>query len=156
MTEHAMDETLLVEQHAPSGRKALIADEGDSVWLYLSEPHEDAIAADCWLFNRGQVRSQAELEPKLSAYRARGVPPPVPAELQRAEGAHLSLNDIPRLRVQWSVDGEAVAAWAEHVVVGFIAPGERRGYSRFLTAAGPWGVPLDWELYRRLFLGAPG
>jgi hypothetical protein len=58
---------------------------------------------------------------------------------------------LSRLRVQWSLDGHAVAAWSEHLLVGFISAGERRGFSRLLAASGPWGAPLDMRLYERLF-----
>lgn len=145
--------TLVVEENRPSGRTAIIADEGDSVWLYLTEPRKDAIAADCWLFNLGRPMSQADLESRFAAYRARAAPPPAPLEVLLPEAIRPPVPDHPRLWVQWSADGEAVAACADDVVLGFIAPGERRGYSRYLSRAGPWGIPFDGELCRRLIPG---
>jgi hypothetical protein len=55
------------------------------------------------------------------------------------------------VELSWSDKGHAVAAWANRVLVGFIGPGMRRGYSRHLLAEGPWGAPLDEELFRQLF-----
>jgi len=47
-----MPDSILAEsQNATSGRRALVCDEGASVWLYLSDPDGQSIATDCWLFN---------------------------------------------------------------------------------------------------------
>jgi hypothetical protein len=149
-----MSDALLVQQHERSGRTAIVADEGDSVWLYLTEPHLRAIAADCWLFNRVVAPPTADSEPQLSSYRAQALPPPAPSGMVGPGAVRTSLIDS--VHVEWSPDGNAVAAWAEAELIGFITPGRRRGFSRFLLAEGPWGAPLDLELYERSFPAEQG
>jgi hypothetical protein len=49
------------ERHPDSGRTAIIADEGDSVWLYLTDPSGEGVTTDCWLMNRIPAPRYAEL-----------------------------------------------------------------------------------------------
>lgn len=42
---HLQDGFCTSSEHADSGRAAVIADEGESVWLYLTQPGGDEIAA---------------------------------------------------------------------------------------------------------------
>jgi hypothetical protein len=55
------------------------------------------------------------------------------------------------VHIRWSRDGESVAVLFGDVVMGFIARGERYGFSKFLAKAGPFGSPLDAALYERTF-----
>jgi hypothetical protein len=55
------------------------------------------------------------------------------------------------IRFRWSPDGESVAVKFGSTLMGFIASGEERGFSKLLTAAGPLGAPLDTTLYERKF-----
>src|SRR5262245_687310 len=100
------DRYLLVSGNAVSGRSALVADEGDSVWLYLTKPGDSKISADCWLFNRVAAPNPEELSTKAADYRARGEPPPATSDVVD-ERARLSGElDDTRVRVFWSTDGE--------------------------------------------------
>jgi hypothetical protein len=144
------EELTVSDPHPSSGRTAIVADEGESVWLYLTGP-DGSIAADCWLYNRVPAPSTAALRPRLGEYRARGAPPPAPAEVVGPSAHRDAPLDPVTVTLAWSADGEAVAASVDGVLVGFIAPGVRRGYSRHLRAAGPWGSPLDGALHAELF-----
>ena len=146
-----MRDVLATGTHAESGRRALMADEGDSVWLYLTEPGVETIHADCWLYNRVDAPSAAALKERFASYRARGLPPPAPADLVLPEALRPVHPGASEIRFVWSRDGEGVAAWERGELVGFIAPGQRRGFSRFLIGSGPWGAPLDLDLYEELF-----
>jgi hypothetical protein len=105
--------------HGRSGRTAIVADEGDSVWLYLTEPKGTAIAADCWLFNRIVAPSAAALRPRLPEYRARALPPPAPTEMIGPNALHETALMPGEVEVSWSADGHAVAAWVDGTLVGF-------------------------------------
>ena len=146
-----MSDILLVGEHEESGRRALIADEGDSVWLYLTHPGAMAIAADCWLYNRIIAPSAAQLKERAAAYRARGLPPPAPADLVGPDAVRPRHPATPDIRFTWSRRDGGVAAWERGQLIGFIAPGHPRGFSRFLTGECPWGAPLDLELYEHMF-----
>jgi hypothetical protein len=143
----------LSERHPGSGRTALIVDEGDSVWLYLTDASGNGVTADCWLMNRIPAPRYAELAETGGAerYRDAGQPPPAIAEVV-AEGAfHAAPLEAARCRFTWAANGESVAAYYETVLLGFIARGEPRGFSRFLRVGSPWGEPLDLETYEKVF-----
>src|SRR5262249_18698401 len=132
------------EQNLRSRRWAVVADEGDSVWLYLTAPDSERPVADCWLLNTVPAPED------LTAYReARSVP----AATREFVGPHARgvVPDAGAVRFQWSVDGESVAVFVADELLGFIASGERRGFSIHLIAEGPFGRPLDQQLYASLF-----
>ena len=52
---------------------------------------------------------------------------------------------------RWSPDGQCVAVHFGSTLMGFIASGEDRGFSRLLTTVGALGAPLDAALYERKF-----
>jgi hypothetical protein len=138
-------------EHAGSGRAAFVAGEGDSVWLYLTEAVGTQIVADCWLFNLIPAPTEAELEPRKPAYRAKSQPPPATAEVTTADAFRVAPLGDGDVQFAWSADGESVAAWVGDRLAGFIARAERRGYSVHLVAECPWGRPADPALYKQLF-----
>ena len=141
------------ERHPESRRTAIIADEGDSVWLYLTAASSEDVTADCWLMNRIPAPRYAELAENEGAerYRDEGLPPPAIAEVV-AEGAfHPTPLDASLCRFTWAANGESVAAYYETQLLGFIVRGEPRGFSRFLKVASPWGEPLDLERFVEVF-----
>ncbi len=145
----------VTERHPESGRTAVIADEGDSVWLYLTEAGGEGITADCWLMNRIPAPRYAALAESEGAerYRGEGVPPPAIAEVV-AEGAFRQAPlEAHRCRFAWAANGESVAAFYEAELLGFIVRGEPRGFSRFLRLASPWGEPLNLDRYDEVFGG---
>jgi hypothetical protein len=143
----------VTERHPDSRRTAIIADEGDSVWLYLTEASGEGVTADCWLLNRIPAPSYAELAEDEGAerYRGEGLPPPAIAEVV-AEGAfRQGPLDAASCRFTWAANGESVAAYYETQLLGFIVRGEPHGFSRFLRVASPWGEPLDWARFAEVF-----
>lgn len=46
-----MNPLFLSERHPVSHKAAILADEGTSVWLYMTDSGSDYPAADCWLLN---------------------------------------------------------------------------------------------------------
>lgn len=140
-----MIESMLISQQNPrSGRWAVVADEGTSVWLYLTERDGMEPVADCWLFNTVPPPTN------LDEYRARQSAPPV----TEAYAGPAALGSVPveaAVAFEWSDDGESVAVLVSGDLLGFIAAGSKRGFSKHLVARGPFGHPLDEELYARLF-----
>ena len=130
-----------------SQREARIVEERDSIWLYLTVPGGQAVDTDVWLLNT----PLAPAEPTQEPYRSEQGPPPLPARLLRRGGVR-AIPDGPRWRVQWSVEGDAVAALLDDVVVGFVAAGNARGIARYVLAGGtPWGLPWDSRAFEALF-----
>jgi hypothetical protein len=143
----------VTERHPDSQRMAIIADEGDSVWLYLTVASGDEVTADCWLMNRIPAPRYSDLAENQGAerYRDVGLPPPAIAEVVgdgafRDEPLHAS-----RCHFTWAADGQSVAAYYGTELLGFIAWGEPRGFSKFLRVASPWGEPLDLERFVAVF-----
>ena len=149
-----MSGTLRVsERHPDSRRTAIIADEGDSVWLYLTDASGEEVTADCWLMNRIPAPRYADLAAHEGAerYREAGHPPPAIAEVVADGAFHPAPLEASRCRFTWAANGESVAAFYETELLGFIARGEPRGFGKFLRVASPWGEPLDLERYAEVF-----
>src|SRR5262245_14046342 len=97
----AMKEPLLVsEQNSHSLRWAVVADEGTSVWLYLTEPNGKRPVADCWLLNT------VPAPVSLDAYRHAKGPPPATREYADANSQAPAPTEAA-VRFQWSRDGES-------------------------------------------------
>lgn len=113
-----------------------------SVWLYLS--NADEIISDCLLANlaepvdsRGRPKNRDAPPPALRQY----LTSEVPSELPGKDDLHFT----------WSKTGKDVAVSVKRKVVGFILWGEKRGYSRALSQAGPWGNPWSDDLFNSHF-----
>jgi hypothetical protein len=145
MIELQMTSAMVASQQNPrSGRWAVVADEGSSVWLYMTDREGTQPVADCWLLNTVPAPT------KLKDHRERKSAPPVPI----AYASPASLGPVPAetaVAFEWSEDGDSVSVSVSGVVLGFIAAGGKRGFSRHLVAGGPFGQPLDEELHARLF-----
>lgn len=140
MTAHL----LLSEQHPHSRRTAVFADDGASVWLYLTEVDSLRPAADCWLFNT--VLAPVDLH----SFRSDGGPPPATQQFAKPDATR-DLPGAAHVHFGWSQDGQSVAAYVHDELLGFIVPGQKSGYSKNLLAAGPFGAPLDDERFKAFF-----
>jgi hypothetical protein len=137
-------EPFLSEQHPDSRRWAIFEDDGQSAWLYLTEPDCTAPAGDCWIYNRIPAPDPSEIK----AFR----PGPPPAARGFAGPEALVLEpDVAHMRLLWAGDGAAVALLADGVPLGFLVAGERRGTSRHLARTGPWGNTWDQARYEAVF-----
>jgi hypothetical protein len=131
------------EQNPTSHRRAVFEDDGISGWLYLTEPESQKPIADSWIYNRVSVKESAE------EYMSRGTAPPAPLSYAGPDAEMAA--DESDFSLLWAGDGESVALFINRSLVGFIVSGGPRGYSRNLVKEGPWGIPLDEELYRTVF-----
>jgi hypothetical protein len=139
----ASDDLFLSDQHPISRRWAVVEDDGSVAWLYLTERDSEKPIADCWLYNRAEAPSVLNASrDKPPVVPASYVQPPQPFTPPKAEAVSF----------QWSADGESVAVLFHNDVLGFIPAGQRRGFSKNLTSAGPFGSPIDPELYGQLFV----
>jgi hypothetical protein len=142
-------------EHEGSRRTAIIADEGESVWLYLTEADSPTIENACWLFNCVPAPTEDEVEAHAADYETRGVPAPAAREFVDEAAQLEGRLESGQARFRWSDDGEAVAAWIDDELVGFLVAGDPNGYSAHLLVGCEWGEPLDAELYAGVF-GLPG
>jgi len=130
---------LVADRCNASGREAHVAEEVDSIWLYLTLPGSPQVDTDVWLLNTPAAPAAPCQEP----YRSQAAPPPLPAELLLPGGA----RPVPaegRWRLLWSEDGLAVAALLDGKAIGFVRAGTKRGRARFVRyGADSWALPWD-------------
>ncbi len=137
---------LLASRSSASGRTAIVSDEGDSVWLYLSRADSQQPERDCWLFNK----SSAPPAPDARSYMSRGSPPPAPAEMVAPNG----VQEPPapaRWSFRWSARGDAVAVAIDGLEIGAVALEAPKGFALYLAKLGPWGRPWDASVIANLF-----
>jgi hypothetical protein len=131
------------QQHPVSRLWAVVEDDGRVAWLYLTEPETRKPIADCWLYNR--VATPPEFD------SVRGQPPVVP-QTHAGAGATAQLPAAESVHLRWSRDGDSVAVFFHTELIGFIAHGHERGFSRHIRVSGPFGSALDTELFQRVFV----
>jgi hypothetical protein len=141
-----MSEPLLVisEPHPQSTRTAIVADEGDSIWLYITEANSADIVGACWVANGAGVPEC----PDLTSYTSQKLPPPAPVEVLHSGGDVTNANERG-WELAWSTDGEAACLFLDGEVRGLITPSG--GYARFLQRVCPWGKPWDDQVFQDLF-----
>lgn len=136
------DDLFLSDKSRRSHRWAIVEDNGRSAWLYLTEPDSERPVAHGFLYNRlaapaehGDPRGEAPVVPVAYVANPNPFQPPAPEEFL----------------FRWSTDGNAVAVFLAGELFAFVTTGSHSGYSKNLLAAGPYGLPLDAELYATLF-----
>jgi hypothetical protein len=129
-------------QHPGSRRWAVVEDDGQAAWLYLTGPDSKKPVNSCFLYNRAQSQADSTL--------VRGDAPVVPGRYLVSGAAQLPPSPSA-VHIRWSNDRESVAVLFGGVLMGFLAKGERYGFSKLLAEAGPFGSPLDAALYERTF-----
>src|SRR5688572_22540106 len=139
------DTDIIIEQSDVSGRTAVIREEIDSVWLYLSGPDEDRPDVACWGLNT----IDAPQQPDFAAYRSQSAPPPLP-------GSHLAGTPPDpgqgEWSLRWSRDGHATVALLDGQPIAFVVAGRPRGYARYVKAgADPWALPWDEDIFSTEF-----
>ena len=127
-----------------SGRHAILEDDGFAVLLYLTAPTDTKPAADCFVYS---VVPPTE---ELVTPQGTGGPPIL---LRRFASAVALQPDVPANshRFEFSPDGHSVAVFIRGEPWAFIARDEPRGYSKSISAAGPFGQPWSQQLFDDLF-----
>jgi len=127
-----------------SGRHAILEDDGFGVLLYLTTPTDTKPAADCFVY------SVVPPTDELVMPQGTGGPP----ILLRRFASELALQpDVPANshRFEFSLDGHSVAVFVRGEPWAFIARDEPRGYSKSISAVGPFGQPWSQQLFDDLF-----
>lgn len=136
---------IITERSEESGRTAVVHEEVDSVWLYLSRPGEARPDVACWVLNT----PDAPPVPDFAAYRSQSAPPPLP--VAQVDGAPPDPRH-GRWSLRWSRDGHAVAALLDEQPIAFVVGGRSRGHARHVKAgANPWALPWDEDAFAAAF-----
>lgn len=127
-----------------SRRSVMVINEGNSVWAYLTAPSSMTPVSDSWLLNLIDAPNS------LAEYRDNGQVPPATQRFTSQPHA-MTAPATEALSSIWSEDGEAVAVLVGDRVLTFLQSSRKTGFSRFLSAAGPFGDPFDHTLFGELF-----
>ena len=142
------DTDIIIATSEESGRTAVVREEVDSVWLYLSRPDEARPEVACWVLNT----IDAPQAPDFAHYRSQSAPPPLPAS-QLADV--LPDPDQGRWSLRWSPDGHAVSALLNERPIAFVIGGRPRGHARYVkSGADPWALPWDENIFVTVFTGS--
>ena len=128
----------LSDQNAHSLRHAVVEDDGDVAYLYLTAPQLTTVDAAAWIYNRANFRV---------------IPPPASgAESfdRTASGAcpNPAASDWTFL---WSHDGQSVAVLADGFPMACIINATNPGYSRGLAASNSLGNAWNNGVYAQIF-----
>ncbi len=138
------DAIFLEAKHETSGRLAVLEDDGNSGWLYLTEPNTRRPVADAWVYNRIPAPTVSEVKAH------RGGPPP--AAIGYASDS--ALCESPREHewtIIWTADGHSVAIAKDGVPAACIVANQNPGFSRELIKDGPWGRVWSDAEFARVF-----
>jgi hypothetical protein len=140
----ADDLPFLSLQHAATKRWAVFEDDGDSAWLYVTEPETQKPVGDCLVYNR------AAPEEAISKWLSRSRPPPI-TKAFASSVAHRPRITADHLKVAWARGGDATAVFLDDKPLAFLVVGEKRGYSCAIAVDGPWGHPWDDTRFAEFF-----
>lgn len=139
------DEIFISDVHPLSQRWAILDDNGNSAWLYLSRPGVQQPEKDAFAYS--PVEPAAELN--IDAIR-QGIPPILPRDLASDE-AVIHAMDTAQINFLWAADGESVAVAYQGRLLAMIVSGSERGYSAALARDGEFGLPWDEAVFERHF-----
>lgn len=133
-----------------SRRHALLCNEGDSAWFYLTKPGPNGpgspgIVASAFVYNL------VSPPPKLTDVRSWAPGAPPAAEGFAGPGAYVSNLPADGWEIHWSEDGESVALLREGEPMTMIVGPGHETYSRHLLKEGGWGRPWSATVYHRTF-----
>lgn len=133
-----------------SGRHATLEDDGYSAWLYLTScSKKQEVIADCYVYSR------VELPDELVMPFGKSGPPLLMRQFATAAAVQQSVPE-DSLRLQFSRDGNSALLLLRGEPWALVTRDQKQGYSKSLSAAGPFGNPWDEEIYRELFLHTRG
>ena len=136
----------LFEQNPISLRHAIVEQDDQSCWAYLTKPDSLEPVSDCWLYNTVPAPPPSW----VSDYE--GGPPPACEGVASSEALKPGVTK-EHLRCVWNPDGSAVALLLNNTPLGFLTASEPRGYSRYTLRTSPWGNHFDEQKYADLFAG---
>jgi hypothetical protein len=143
-----MDEDFLICLYSEvSKRHAILADDGLTGILYLHAPTEDRerigkVEATCFAYNRMDPIDAQDAQ----SYRPN--PPPI-AKGYASDDAVCHNPSSRNWSLVFSADGTAVLLMMDGEPWAITSVHARRGFSKAIRTAGPWGNPWSDEIYKQ-------
>jgi hypothetical protein len=128
----------LIDQHTQSLRHAVVEDDGNAAFLYLTAPQSTTIVASAWIYNSAQFPA---------------IPPGRTDSTESDGSAAGAFRDSAgnEWTLRWSPDGHSVAVVANQFPLACILAAGNPGYSRGLRSPNALGRVWDDERYLRSF-----
>jgi hypothetical protein len=142
------DEIFITDVHPVSGRWAILDDNGNSAWLYLSAPGTQQPEKDAFAYS--PVAPVAALD--IDAIQ-RGIAPILTTGLASSD-AVISGLDSAQISFLWAADGESVAVAYQDRLLAMIVSSSDRGYSAALAQDGEFGQRWDEAVFEQHFFAA--
>ncbi len=139
-----MSEIFLKEQSPISRRFCIFHDDGESGWLYVTEPEGGKYVADAFAYNRVEPIPNSKVKEYTDG------PPPI-CESHASMNAKIESPNSDQITFIWSVGGESVALLYRTVPIAMIIDAKKYGFSKGISVDGPWGHPWDQAIYNQHF-----
>lgn len=135
--------------HTESARAAILDDNGECGWLYLTNAGRSTIAADVWVYNRMAAPEPHEIQ-KWSGDR----PPPASTNVVDGEARYHAPHGF-RWAIEWHRGGDALVLLRNGEPWAALSAAQKRGISRHLIMASGWGEPWSAEWFDKWVADAP-
>jgi hypothetical protein len=143
----AMTEEIFLESHSPvSKRYAVLEDNGQIAFLYLTEPGRPRPMKDAVVYMRIPPDGEVDWE----SIKKTGATPLLRKDLA-SPTAVIKNPKASEFKFKWSIDGESVAVLRNGEALAFATVKERFGYSRAVSVSSPLGNAWDQARYIGLF-----
>lgn len=145
--EKAMaDQIFLSSENAVSGRTAILEDDGQVAYLYLTAPSSAKIERDVILYMRIQPITEVEWK-KIMATTS------TPRLTIKIASTTAVIEDPAEHEFEfcWSQDGNSVAALRHGMPLGFTSATERLGYSKAVAVTSPFASFWEQAKYDAIF-----
>lgn len=140
-----MDEDFLACSYSEESRRhAILADNGQTGILYLHAPSDDPettgeVEATCFAYNRIDPIETKDVQ------RYRPNPPPI-AKGYASKAAVCREPKTHTWHLIWSLSGDGVLLMRDDTAWAIASTDDRRGCSKAIQSAGPWGNPWSEKL----------
>jgi hypothetical protein len=135
-------EIFLSDENPVSGRWAILEDNGNSAWLYITKPGTQQPEKDAFVYSPVQPIERLNIED----IKEHGAPPILTKDLATDSSVLLNAK-ASEFRFRWSADGESVSVLYLGKPISMIVKESERGYSSALGKEGFFGLPWDQAVH---------
>lgn len=139
------EEVFLQSQSQVSKRHAVLEDDGNTAFLYLTAPEILKPVRDAIVYCRVAPEEKVEWENAES-----GEPPSLHKAIASPE-AVIENPNVEEFDLKWSLDGDAVAVLRNGQPLAFVAASDRIGYSKAVSISSPLVGAWSQARYISLF-----
>jgi hypothetical protein len=139
-------EIVFEAQHPGSKRYAIVEQDGQTAYLYLTEKGVPKPIADAVCYSQIEPVEKLDWDKVAST----GAPPSLSKEFA-SSSAYRSKVDHTKLKFLWSDDGNSVAVVYGDTPLAMIIEAKKPSYSNALKKSGPFGEPFDQQKFDLIF-----